>query len=426
MVQPPARDDAAWLHLSQPHIGRAVALLRRALGRAGRELPRQAFADRLADMATDYSAVDARLVQRWESGATSPSPHYRRLLARLAERDLGGVNAVERRAFLGALAALAAAGAAPGWLDVERLLAPGRVDARKLDDLAALTRLYARQGHEIGPGPLLPAMRDHLARLNSLLRSAQPDATARRLLGITSEASLVAGRLAFWRDDRGTAADWFREAATLGEEAGEGWLRAAAFVHEADLHSGVPFLGTQGGSTLRALALIDSAAALDAPDWSPLLRAWVYGCRAEEMAALGRRAEADHDMALADRALALAACGHEVPVIDIGASPGALTGFRGAVAIGLGRAEDALAAFGAGLDEASSVGRLSGAAAGYALMGEPERAAELLGLALEASTRAGLTTRRRRVEGVRLRYLEPWANLSAVQELDDRFRELAR
>ena len=53
------------------------------------------------------------------------------------------------------------------------------------------------------------------------------------------------------------------------------------------LEPGVPYLGTMGGNTRVALTLFDRAASLDAPDWPPVLRAWMVGCRAEEHAALG-------------------------------------------------------------------------------------------------------------------------------------------
>jgi hypothetical protein len=55
-------------------------------------------------------------------------------------------------------------------------------------------------------------------------------------------------------------------------------------------------LGTMGGDTHTAYELFDEAASLERSDWSPLLRGWVYGCRAEELAALGRADESDRDL----------------------------------------------------------------------------------------------------------------------------------
>ena len=148
------------------------------------------------------------------------------------------------------------------------------------------------------------------------------------------------------------------------------------------------------------------------------------GPRLAAIAALGQAAGSDRDMELAHRALASAGVRHN-PVIDVASldivtSTAGLAGFIGACALALGRYEEAGAVFEQGLAEAVSVGRLSGLAAVRALQGEPEEACRLLIAALELALSRGLSTRMRRVEGVRARFLEPYADNPSVQEFDQR------
>jgi tetratricopeptide (TPR) repeat protein len=181
-----------------------------------------------------------------------------------------------------------------------------------------------------------------------------------------------------------------------------------------------------GGNTRVALTLFDRAASLDAPDWPPVLRAWMVGCRAEEHAALGHALESDRDMEAAHRAIAVTGVVHnpalDVASLDIVTTTAGLAGFIGACALALERHQEAAAIFQQGLDEAVSVGRLSGLAAVRALEEELEEACRLLTEALELAIQRDLPTRLRRVEGVRARYLSRWPEYPAVQEFDERFR----
>lgn len=365
--------------------------------------------------------VSALTVRRWEARQRPQPSHLRKLCEALeaTPEELGFAVTRRNRQKPGPLVAA---------VDEERLadalLAPARTDRWLLDDLAAVTRGYAGQAQAVTPRMLLLEMTGHLSRLRILAAASHPPSTRHRLQMLLAEAAVMAGRLAFWSDNRGLAAGYFGEAEMLAREAGERQLEAVALAFRADLHSGVPYLGTMGGNTRMALALFDRAAALDAPDWQPVLRAWVVGCRAEERAALGQAAGSDRDMELAHRALASAGVRHN-PVIDVASldivtSTAGLAGFIGACALALGRYEEAGAVFEQGLAEAVSVGRLSGLAAVRALQGEPEEACRLLIAALELALSRGLSTRMRRVEGVRARFLEPYADNPSVQEFDQR------
>jgi tetratricopeptide (TPR) repeat protein len=433
---------AAWLRLPQPEFGEAVRLLRRACRTAGRDLPREALAARLASIGDRGAAVDGTTVWRWETGV-SATPNYRRLLGRVTEVEMTRMGEATRREFLGQLGTLAgwsllggAAGlpalAMPGMIDEERLgfaqVSPDRLDQRMLDDLVALTQLYVRQAQAVAPATMLGAVQDLMRRIRWLLNGSHPEATRRRLSVLYAENATMAGRLAFWNDDRGQAEELLKLAGELARDADERHLRAVALAFRADLYSTVPYIGTVPNNTNLALALFNEAAALDAADAPPLLRSWVYGCRAEEFAVLKRPLDSDRDMERAHAALAAAqgALGGDqvvdIAVLDIAAAAAGLSGFEGACAIGLGRAREAREAFEAGLREQSSIGRLSGLAAAYALEGDIESAADLLTRGLDEAVARRLPTRRRRVEGVRAAFLSRAEGHPAVQRFDERLR----
>jgi hypothetical protein len=95
-----------WRVLVQPQIGRAIYLLRQALGHAGHDLPREEFAARLAAIADRYSPADSTLIWRWETGRTTPQRHYRSVLAMLTIAETARMDATTRRTFLQCLFAL--------------------------------------------------------------------------------------------------------------------------------------------------------------------------------------------------------------------------------------------------------------------------------------------------------------------------------
>jgi transcriptional regulator with XRE-family HTH domain len=370
-------------------------------------------------------------VERWELRGQVPQPAAMRALATALELPVDRLVALAQQQRDGEPVA-AVAGDAAGMVDDERLafaLAhPHRVDHRSIDDLATLTRLYASQAQSIAPVVLLGEVAGLMRRLRWLLAGSHPAASRRRLQLLYAENATIAGRLAFWNDDRGQAQTLLKLAAEVAGEVQEHQLLALSLAFRADLHSTVPYIGTVPNNTNLALTLFDEAAGLDRPDTPPLLRSWVFGCRAEEYATLRRPLESDRDMERAHTALAAARPGLgtdqvlDIAVPDIAAAAAGLSGFEGACAIALGRAREAREAFESGLKEQSSVGRLSGLAAAHALEGDVEPAAELLTRGLEEAMARQLPTRRRRVEGVRAAFLSHAADHPAVQRFDERLR----
>jgi len=275
---------------------------------------------------------------------------------------------------------------------------------------------------------LLAAVAPLMQRLRFLLLAASHPATLRqRLQALYAETATIAGRLAFWNDDRGQSEHLLKFAGNLASDIHERHLLAVVLAFRADLYSTVPYIGTVPNNTNLALTMFEEAASLDGPDTPPLLRSWVYGCRAEEYATLRRGLESDRDMERAHTALAASRPGVgdqvlDIAVLDIAAAAAGLSGFEVACAIALGRGREAREAFEAGLKEQTSVGRLSGLAAAFALEGDIESASELLTQGLDEAIRRQLPTRRRRVEGVRAAFLSHASDHPAVQRFDERLR----
>ncbi len=393
--------------------------------RQRRGLTRAELAAMIRKAAGPGNLTNGRAVERWELQGQIPQPATLRALAAVLEVSVDRLVALAHQQ-------PTASPMPTNGADEERLTFasahPHAIDQRSLDDLAQLTHLYARQAQAMAPGVLLAAVAGLMHRLRELLAGSHPEATRRRLQALYAENATMAGRLAFWNDDRGQAEQVLRLAGDLAGEAGERHLLAVVLAFRADLYSTVSYIGTVPNNTNVALALFEEAAALDAPNTPPFLRSWVYGCRAEEYATLRRGLESDRDMERAHTAQAAAGpvLGADqvldISTMDIAAAAAGLSGFEGACALALGRAREAREAFEAGLREQSSIGRLSGLAAAAALEGDVEEAAELLTRGLEESIIRQLPTRRRRVEGVRAAFLSSAVDHPAVQRFDERLR----
>ncbi len=383
--------------------------------------------------------VDAHMVGRWERGVRRPAPRYVALLCQLFELpadELGlveeAVEAVEatekeddvrRRQFLQYLSVVTGA----TMLDWERLAATlrgqlGPADRVLVDDLEAITRSYARQVERVSPSSLLPALRSHLAVLSGSLHSGQPQDVRRRVLSLTGETALLAGRLSWLLGNRGEARRCWTLAAELGREAGDDTLIAATLGQQRVLHSTIPNRGLYG-STDRALALLDAAEARLSPSSSPYVRMMVLLARAEDHAALGDGDASQRDLESAETALA----GASRPDDGLYAlwDAARIAGYRGSCALALKQPEEASTVLEGALSATADmlVGQrcavVTDLAAAYAMQREVEHSAALLIQSVDTAERAGLGELLQRVQGARV-HLAPWQDAAAVQQLDER------
>jgi transcriptional regulator with XRE-family HTH domain len=383
--------------------------------------------------------VDAHMVGRWERGVRRPAPRYVALLSQLFELpacDLGLVeeaveaaiptdkeDEVRRRQFLQYLSVVTGA----TMLDWDRVAAlvhgqvgpPGHV---LIEDLEAITRSYARQVEVVAPGSLLPAIRSHMAVLSGSLHAAQPEPLRGRLLSLTGETAVLAGRLSWLMENWGEARSCWTLAGDLGREAGDDTLVAAALGMQRVFHSTIPNRGRYGRPD-RALAVLDAAEAHLRPTSSPYVRAMILASRAEDHAAAGDAAASQRDLERADDALRTATSPDDGMYVLWDSAR--IAGYRGSSALALDRPEEASTILEGALartDEQMTGQRcavLTDLAAAYAMQREVEHSAALLAQSADAAERAGLGELIQRVYGAR-RQLTPWEDTAAVRHLDDR------
>lgn len=392
-------------------------------------------------MAGPELGVDAHMVGRWERGVRRPAPRYVALLCQLFELpadELGlveeAMEAVEpadtdkeddvrRRQFLQYLSVVTGA----TMLDWERLAATlrgqlGPSDRVLVDDLEAITRSYARQLETVAPSSLLPALRSHLAVLSGSLHSGQPEDVRRRVLSLTGETALLAGRLSWLLDNRGEARRCWSLATELAREAGDETLVAATLGQQRVFHSTIPNRG-QYGSTDRALAVLDAAESKLGATASPYVRMMILLSRAEDHAAAGNADASQRDLEAAETALARAL----TPDDGLYAlwDEARIAGYRGSCALALDRPEEASTVLEAALDDTheSLIGQrcavVTDLAAAYAAQREVEHSAALLMESVDTAERAGLGELLQRVHGARA-HLDLWQDAAAVRQLDER------
>ena len=383
--------------------------------------------------------VDAHMVGRWERGVRRPAPRYVALLCQLFELPADELGLVEeavetiettdkeddvrRRLFLQYLSVVTGA----TMLDWDRLAATlrgqlGPNDRVLVDDLEAITRSYARQVETVAPSSLLPALRSHLAVLTGSLHSGQPDAVRRRLLSLSGETALLAGRLSWLLDNRGEARRCWTLAADLGREAGDETLVASTLGMQRVFHSTIPNRGRYG-STDRALAVLDAAESRLSGTSSPYVRLMVLLSRAEDHAALGDADSSQRDLEAAEAALAGAA-GPDDGLYALW-DAARIAGYRGSCALALDRPEEASTVLESALSATSErlIGQrcavVTDLAAAYAMQREVEHSAALLMESVDTAERAGLGELLQRVHGARV-HLSPLAATPAVRQLDER------
>jgi transcriptional regulator with XRE-family HTH domain len=383
--------------------------------------------------------VDAHMVGRWERGVRRPAPRYVALLCRLFELpadELGLVDEaveaaeivdkeddVRRRQFLQYMSVVTGA----TMLDWDRLaamlrgqLGPG--DRILVDDLEVITKSYARQVETVAPGSLLPALRSHLAMLSGSLTGGQPEPVRRRLLSLTGQTAVLAGRLSWLLDNRGEARQCWTLACDLAREAGDDTLLAEALGNQRVLYSTIPNRG-QYGRPDRAIAVLDAAEECLPATSSPYPRMMVFLLRAEDWAAAGDADASSRDLEAAERAIATAT-GRDDGFYALW-DEGRIAGYRGSCALALGQPEEASRVLETALEQTDDalVGQrcavMTDLATAYAMQREVEQSADLLMDSANAAERAGLNELIHRVMGAR-QHLDPWRDTPAVALLDER------
>jgi hypothetical protein len=390
---------------------------------------------------TEAPGLDPVTVNRWRRGRQKPGPYYREVLHHLyagvirrsyepgaAEQPSGGRAAdadhteeVKRRQFLHYLTVLAAS----GMVDTDRL--GSALDARSraanslLDDLQITTTRYARQWYRAEPETLLPFVRKHLEALDELRLRSHPTPIARRLQGLTAEATALVGWQLWLTGDRAAAETHYAIAHDLARDAGNDEVAGFVLVARSFIYSRL--FGASGAATDLPVRLLEEAVAVSARTSVPHLRAFALVRRAEERAVTGGPLGAvrkDVDAAQAALAGARTRHGGFFHYLDqerVMGTWGTCAGLLGDSAEAVRTLSQVIAAMTPSLAAERSI-LISDLAAAYAHMDEVDYACQLLGRSLSLGHDRD-ANRIERIVGVRRTILERWAQEPSVRHLDE-------
>jgi len=300
-------------------FGAALAKLRHDRGwksqeTLGNELAKQAK----HDLRRGEKPPTRQTVSRWELGQCFPDAENGYLLCRLflKEPEELGIHRVVTPAVMAHFESLRTGDDSPIPVETEghpddapdvdwervafALRAMGQVDSRTVEDMWSLTHRYLDDRRRMRGRPVLGLMVEHVVRLRQL-RSRPADERHRRELAVMLGQALIGSGL-LWTGlmDFGMSVVAYREAAALGQELGEEWLRTTAVMTQAQL-GGIHALPRWSHDARRALIEEIRGGVVGA---SAQARVWLHATRAQMYAILREHGEAQRALELADRAQA--------------------------------------------------------------------------------------------------------------------------
>jgi hypothetical protein len=389
----------------------------------------------------EHLGVAVRTVAKWEAQGPKivPTPGIQEVLDAALERATPAqqsrfqmlleessapderANPVNRREFINDVLAVVAL----GMLHPDRLAAalgaPVAVDKRLLEDLGAMAHEYGRMYWYMSPAALWPTVYGH-ATITRCIHDSAPAASRREAAALASQSAALLGLLAHRLQKRPESVMYLSVAVELAVEAQNGSLHGHALVALRGAYSPVTASG-RSADPHKALRLLDEAEDVAGPAAPPLLRTWLYACRAEDHAVLGHAEDAKRDLDVAESALAQAPY-HPGGFFDHWDAT-RLAGFRGNCAVLLREPEDAIPVLEAVARNTSPdlVGPHGAVhadlAAAYSQRDEVERACTLLDDVLVTAHAARMPEQAARVQRIRSVYLSHRADTAAVRQLDD-------
>ncbi len=240
--------------------------------RSGRQLPSARVAARLDELL----AAEGALVRSADAGRAA-----QRAVPVWWAEELGDDD-VNRRELLGAMVA------GPLALQLEQVrrqldgVAGGPAVDRDADEWERVAAEYGRRVDGLPPAMYLPHLLADAAEVTARVASSSGNVRVRLTRSAAQIAALTAVGLATMRDEM-TAARWWRTAARVADEPGDGELLALVLGKQADQSILRP--------SARVLALADQALAA-AGGSSCAGAASAHSARAQVLAGMGRRADA--------------------------------------------------------------------------------------------------------------------------------------
>ena len=340
----------------------------------------------------------------------------------------GWANTVERREHLRLLGWMAAVVAASPILSLdseeqERLAkviaAPSRVDEQAIDHIETILQDCKRQNDALGPHAVLHTVMAQRELVDSLLDEC-PDELRPRLLSVYSSMSSSIGSYFFNLDDVASAMHYKDQARETAQEARNIELAIYALCT-------MSFQASWQGKAHAGIDFAAAARSLATKTGDPLLRACVAVEFAIAYAVDGQHKECmtEFDRALAGLALPAGQRSPESPVYWF--HEGLVASHQSECLLRLGKPAEAAASAERGLKlfDSSFVGDLAfcmlNLGTARLRTGEVEEAARVIGEGALLATKhrsARLTGEIRTARGC----LQPWHNMPAVRELDERLR----
>lgn len=390
----------------------------------------QVFGDRVRRYRTRLGIQQQTLADlaghslRWlwaiENGQAQPTIAAAELLAeglRVDLEELLGLveeDDVKRRQFLFSSGVLVA-GMAPG-----NLLQGIQAEPVSTEHMEKMTGLLGSMIFRQPAAMLRPLIETYKKVLMDLV--AAGGSGGRELKLVASQVCSLLSSVSYSLGDHGSAMSESMLAEQLAREAGDGSATALAMEHRRVALSAADVRGPGNPLAVELLEAARRAAGRAAP---PEVQIRVMVSLAEELAALGRATEALKALDVAG--VALARMGRLQPGENDHWDSVRLDGWRAGALLHLNRPGDAAQAAEilervAPATPSDLVGyrtaMQANLGAAYALAGEPDRCVELqleaLNLADAGHRRSGIA----RVRRIRERYLAPYADLPAVQHLD--------
>jgi tetratricopeptide (TPR) repeat protein len=388
------------------------------------------------------------MLSRWCNDQERPSEFYQSLLSKALGRPpatLGFVDSPKPPPSSGApsrfvedgIAAwgqlLGAAGASSAALSTAELLSgaswrspprersadptagPGKVGAKLLDTLDAMTEGYRRLDRQLGAASVFDDSTHHLQRIVRLKDASMTTEHRRRLAAAAGEVASLAAWQALDLGRPGAAWSYYCLATRAAREAGQRELHAYVVAETS-------YVLLFGGQLREALSLVKRARYL-ARGTRPRLRAWLAAAHAEASAIAGNAADTLRALDQADEAF---------QQVEPGSGPRWLSYFdqthlvrwKGHCLVLVGQPETALGVLQEALDsvDASFVRARAGALVDLATLhlqqGEVDAACDVLGRAYRLARDTQSTKNQRRIIVVR-RHLRPWNATAAVRNLDE-------
>jgi tetratricopeptide (TPR) repeat protein len=448
MTKSPTREAVSplvglWIRLDQPELGDAIALLRKYFGLTRSELLR-----RMGALSPERDlGVDESLIYRWERGEkgkprTLPGTHYRALLGRVCDNEVGSLSEIARREFLGKLAAIGGPSMFFSFTGMEVLigsthwtaspnaieqavvaLSTGNAFDMTADHVGQITALYEYLRNRIPGRQLINPVRTHIEFIAQHLRESSLTADSRSaLVSALGEASVLAGVLSFWDlHDEGGARSHFQKANDAAREAGDHalWVFSLGFAAELETYIEQP---------QRALPLNRAAQGGAANVASPHMRSWLASAEAQALARAGSDDVAMHRaLENAHKEMARTKSGEPGERWIRFFDPARLEAYEGATLAKAGQGRSALRVLRqAAIDTSPSLKSYHaeiGADTAEALAheGEIDESCQYLAKAFNLANSLNYRDGLRRVLNVR-QQLDQWNNTAAVKDLDERLR----